>query len=70
MLIGESRIAPELKHSGKEARFIAVGRSLPGRLMCVAFTIREMKWKKFIRPVTARYMHKNERERYEETESS
>ena len=70
MLIGEPRMAPDLKHSEKEARFIAVGRSLSGRLMFVAFTIREMEGKKFIRPVTARYMHKKESERYEETESS
>ena len=69
-ILGEPRIAPDLKHSEKEDRFIAVGRSLSGRPMFVAFTIREREGKKFIRPVTARYMHKKESERYEETKSS
>ena len=38
--------------------------------MFVAFTLREREGKKFIRPVTARSMHKKESEKYEETESA
>jgi uncharacterized protein len=68
LLRNRPRIAPDLKHSHKEDRFIAVGRSLRGRPVFVAFTVREKFGKNFIRPVTARYMHKKEREKYEETE--
>ena len=70
LLRNRPRIVPDLKHSQKEDRFIAVGRSLSGRPMFVAFTIRERRGKQFIRPVSARYMHKKESEKYEETESS
>ena len=35
------RIVPDVKHSRREDRFIAVGRSSKGRPMFVAFTIRE-----------------------------
>ena len=61
-------IVPDLKHSQKEDRFIAVGRSLAGRPVFVAFTLREKRGKTFIRAISARYMHKRESERYEEAE--
>ena len=64
------RIVPDVKHSRKEDRFIAIGRSLKGRPMFVAFTIREKDGERFIRPVSARYMHKKESERYEEAEGA
>ena len=64
------RIVPDVKHSRKEDRFIAVGRSLKGRPMFVAFTTREKDGERFIRPVSARYMHKKESERYEEAEGA
>ena len=57
-------------HSYDEDRFIAIGRSLKGRPMFVAFTIREKDGERFIRPVSARYMHKKESERYEEAEGA
>lgn len=64
------RIAPDMKHSQQEDRFIAVGRGLKGRPMFVAFTVRERVGQKLIRPVTVRYMHRKESERYEEAEGS
>lgn len=70
LLTGKARIVPDDKHSKGEERFIAVGRGASGRPMFVAFTIREREGKRFIRPVTARYMHKKESDRYEETEST
>ena len=62
------RIVPDLKHSQKEDRFIAAGRCLDGRLVFVAFTIREKHGKKFIRAISARYMHRKESDKYEEAE--
>ena len=59
------RIAPDLKHSADEDRFIAVGRTSTGRPVFVAFTIRTKNGRRLIRPVTARYMHAEEIEAYE-----
>jgi uncharacterized DUF497 family protein len=59
------RIAPDLKHSADEDRLIAVGRTSTGRPLFVAFTIRTKNRRRFIRPVTARYMHAKEIEAYE-----
>ena len=62
-MIDSSRIAPDRKHSADEDRFIAVGR-ITGRPVFVAFTIRvgiEGKDKRrFICPVSARFMHAKE----------
>jgi len=59
------RIAPDLKHSALEDRFIAVGRAASGRALFVAFTVRTKDGNRFIRPVSARYMHRKEIEAYE-----
>ena len=59
------RIAPDHKHSADEDRFIAVGR-IEGRPVFVAFTIRIKDKRRFIRPVTARFMHAKEVASYEE----
>jgi uncharacterized protein len=59
------RIAPDHKHSADEDRLIAVGR-VAGRPVFVAFTIRVKDKRRFIRPVTARFMHAKEVAAYEE----
>ena len=59
------RIAPDRKHSADEDRLIAVGR-IAGRPVFVAFTIRVKNKRRFIRPVTARFMHAKEVAAYEE----
>ena len=59
------RIAPDRKHSADEDRLIAVGR-IAGRPVFVAFTIRVKEKRRFIRPVSARFMHANEVAAYEE----
>ncbi len=64
------RIAPDWKHSAAEDRFIAVGRTRIGRLVFVAFTIRVKDKRRFIRPVTARFMHAKEAASYEEESST
>ena len=57
--------SPDHVHSSPaEQRFIAVGRTLAGRAMFVAFTLRLKDGRQLARPVSARYMHKKEAERY------
>lgn len=50
------RIAPDWKHSPKEARFLAIGRTEEGRAAFVVFTMRGDR----IRPLSARTMHAKE----------
>lgn len=53
-------------HSQAERRFRAVGRTTLGRPIFVVFTTRRRDGQRYIRPVSARYMHREEIERYEE----
>ena len=59
-------ITPDPKHSTVESRFFAIGRGPRGRPMIVAFTFRVRAGLRLIRPVSARYMHAKEAEKYEE----
>jgi uncharacterized DUF497 family protein len=59
------RTAPDPKHSKDEDRMIAVGRTIAGRHVFVAFTLRTKGRRRLIRPVTARYMHAREADAYE-----
>jgi len=59
------RTAPDPKHSDVEDRLIAIGRTRAGRPVFVAFTVRNKSGNRFIRPVTARYMHAKEVAAYE-----
>ncbi len=63
------RIAPDPVHSAAEDRLLAVGRTAAGRPLFVAFTLRRKAEALFIRPVSARYMHKKEIEAYEKAGS-
>ena len=63
---GEVSIAPDLKHSDAEERFLAIGKSDTGKPMIVAFTLREAEEGNLIRPISARYMHAKEARRYDE----
>jgi uncharacterized protein len=62
-----STVAPDLKHSVDEQRFIAIERSQDDRPMFIAFTFRERDGVVWIRPVSARYMHKKEVAKYEKS---
>lgn len=66
-LRGEVRLAPDPKHSAREARFIAIARSRQGRPLFVALTFREKNGARLIRPLSAPYMHKKEIEAYEKS---
>ena len=58
---GSLRIAPDVKHSRTEQRFLATGRNAEGRPIFVVFTWRGRN----IRPLSARYMHAGEAAKYE-----
>lgn len=63
------RIAPDPKHSEQETRFIAIGRDETGRPLFVAFTFRQKADGLWLRPISARYMHAKEADRYESQSS-
>jgi len=58
-------ILPDESHSIAENRLRAVGKTKLGRHVFLVFTIRIKHGQRFIRPISARYMHKKEVEHYE-----
>lgn len=52
-------------HSIIEQRLRAIGKNNEGRGIYISFTIRQKEGGDFIRPISARYMHKKEMKRYE-----
>ena len=59
-------IIPDALHSETEDRLWGIGKTASGRSVFLVFTIRERSGKRFIRPVSARYMHRKEVRNYEE----
>ena len=59
-------ILPDTAHSTAEERLRAIGRTRAGRYVFLVFTVRERLGQKFIRPISARYMHRKEIDSYEE----
>ena len=57
-------IVEDASHSGREARFHALGQTDAGRLLHVTFTPRRNGT--LIRVISARTMHRRERHRYEQ----
>jgi len=55
----------DAKHGEQESRFHALGKTSQGRLLHIAFTLREAGAK--IRVISARDMHRKERVIYEQT---
>ena len=53
-------VASDLKHSGAEPRFYALGQTDEGRLLFIAFTLRN----KLIRVISAREMSRREKKEY------
>ncbi len=60
MMVGPDPYPLEL-----ERRFNAVGYNEAGRAVFVVFTLRQSEMGPLIRPVSARYLHRKEVERYE-----
>lgn len=58
-------ILPDISHSQKEGRYLAIGKSENGRGVFIAFTFRRKGEEHFIRPISARYMHRKEMKAYE-----
>ncbi|MGH7067693.1 MAG: BrnT family toxin [Acetobacteraceae bacterium] len=58
-------ILPDTGHSQTERRFRAIGRTRDGRAVFLVFTIRERDERRYIRPLSARYMRREEIESYE-----
>ena len=65
VLDGDPFIVPDYEHSELEDRNIAVGLNRSGRPVLVIFTIRMSGEGEAVRPLSARYMHRKEIERYE-----
>ena len=60
-------VGPDEKHSQGENRMFAIGK--PGktkRHIFVIFTVRKIDEETLVRPISARYMHKQEIKLYEE----
>jgi uncharacterized DUF497 family protein len=62
----ESLIVPDLKNSQVESRLLAIGRTQKGRYIFVVFTPRKNLGATLLRPISARYMHQKEIEKYEQ----
>ncbi|MFZ0679397.1 BrnT family toxin [Candidatus Binatus sp.] len=59
-------IVPDLKNSRAEPRFLAIGPTEEGRYTFVVFTPRQTRSGIFMRPISARYMHRKEIKKYEQ----
>ena len=66
---GNIYIAPDIKHSQEEQRFLAAGTSTEGRHMFIVFTLRKKDSNYSIRPISARYMHEREAKKYDKESS-
>lgn len=58
-------VAPDAEHSGREARYAALGRTEEGRRLTIIFTVRGT----LIRVISARDMSRRERRIYEQAAS-
>jgi uncharacterized protein len=59
-------LLPDDEHSTTETRFKAIGKTEAGRYIFLVFTLRERRGKRYIRPISVRYMHRQEIDSYEE----
>jgi uncharacterized DUF497 family protein len=66
LFTGRHAIAVDVEHSAVETRFKAIGRTKAGRFVFLVFTLRQRDDGLYIRPISARYMHRKETERYEQ----
>jgi uncharacterized DUF497 family protein len=58
-------VFPDPAHSDVEERFKAIGHTDDRRAVLLVFTLRERDGARFIRPISARYMHGKEVAYYE-----
>ena len=69
VLAGMPAITPDLTHSQKETRFLAIGQTILGRHIFVCFTVRERHGATYLRPISARFMGRKEVAAYEKASS-
>jgi uncharacterized DUF497 family protein len=69
LFAGPPFVTSDASHSLTEARVRAVGRTSAEKYLFVVFTVRERDGQSLIRPISARYMHRKEIRRYEETKA-
>jgi len=62
---GEIWVFPDLAHSIRETRFLGIGRTSAGRYVFTAFTLRTRHGERWIRPISARFMHAKEVSHYQ-----
>jgi hypothetical protein len=58
-------VFPDPAHSTSEERFKAIGQSNAGRSLLIVFTLRPQRGATFLRPISARPMHRKEIEHLE-----
>ena len=63
-------VLPDRSHRVEETRYNAVGVTNAGRYVFAVFTFRQRDDNTLIRPLSARYMHRKEVDRYEQTKSA
>ena len=66
VLSGEPTVLADRLNILAEARFNAVGQNAAGRYLFIVFTLRGGNDDRVIQPISARYMHAKEVERYEQ----
>jgi hypothetical protein len=59
-------IAPDARHSRREARFAALGRTTDGRRLSIVFTVRDTS----VRVISARDMSRRDRRLYAQVEET
>lgn len=62
---GPIAVFPDPEHSGGEERLKAIGQTAEGRNVLMVFTLRDHGDETFIRPISARFMHRKEIGYYE-----
>src|SRR5947199_8667 len=63
-------VVPDPAHSRAEERFKAIGATAEGRHVLIVFALRSRNGEIFIRPISARYMHRKEVDYYEKAAPS
>lgn len=63
-------IYPDIKHSDTEIRYFAIGANKKQQYIFLVFTYRVKNKKNYIRPISARYMHKKEIDNYKNYEKN
>lgn len=67
LLLRSPIVIDDIEHSSQEVRLKAIDRLPDGRGAMVVFTLRSREGRRLARPISARYMHDKEIDRYEQT---